>query len=81
MIIPRLSDTHESTPFLHLRLHSSYPLRYLDALDVRLRGMTFLIKLYDDDKKVLKIYFQPHKVVEKVSSENGTSGEESRVDS
>lgn len=30
------------------------------------RGMTFLIKLYDDDKKVLKIYFQPHKVCEKV---------------
>lgn len=30
------------------------------------RGMTFLIKLYDDDKKVLKIYFQPHKLFEKV---------------
>lgn len=30
------------------------------------RGMTFLIKLYDDDKKVLKIYFQPHKECEKV---------------
>lgn len=29
------------------------------------RGMTFLIKLYDDDKKVLKIYFQPHKVCER----------------
>lgn len=28
--------------------------------------MTFLIKLYDDDKKVLKIYFQPHKLFEKV---------------
>jgi hypothetical protein len=31
-----------------------------------LKGMTFLIKLYDDDKKVLKIYFQPHKLREKV---------------
>lgn len=36
----------------------------------------FLIKLYDDDKKVLKIYFQPHKLFEKVfcvrsENENG----------
>lgn len=31
------------------------------------KGMTFLIKLYDDDKKVLKIYFQPHKLSRKVS--------------
>lgn len=35
---------------------------------LRLKGMTFLIKLYDDDKKVLKIYFQPHKLCEKVFS-------------
>lgn len=37
------------------------------------RGMTFLIKLYDDDKKVLKIYFQPHKVCEKVRPTPGDS--------
>lgn len=35
------------------------------------RGMTFLIKLYDDDKKVLKIFLRPHKLLEKVSPENG----------